>query len=738
MLESSLLNISVPLTAALIHNSTVTCVAWISNDELISAGDDHNIKLWRPSKNRFSSSLTLSEGLFPLAIAACPPKLAAVGLNKNAAITTFAVSSTDGGEDGQVKIWSRSGMLRLTLVQKNHSVYALAWGPKSEQIVHTSGKQLTIRTIRSNAASLTWMAHDGLILKVDWNPINDLLISGGEDCKYKVWDSFGHPLFSSQMHKYPICSLAWKPTGDQFVVGSYDFLQLCDRLGWSQNVQKLKTGSIIDLAWSPNGANIAAAGTNGRVIFAHPVDRRLEWAGFEVVLTSTSSVAVTKVCDDSVENLQLCQPILFFSLAYEHLIALTLNQCYIYSVKNFNTPVILDLKDAVISLMVQSQDVFMLVDWGTLLIYNYSGRLISSVKNGFVRTDLVYPGCLVISSDTIATKDSDDEKAIHLFEVNSGKPVGDGKPIIHATDVMALGLNQKESVAERRLAVLDRNKDLFIYQVRVYGCSRPMIKLGSMVATFMWSETQNFLAAIKHEKLAIWYYPAVSFIDKELLNLTVEEKNVVEGGGKYCTLNGFNENHVTIRRPEGTVVSSYISPYPALIYALASKNKWTQGTQLCRNAKDPLLWACLAGLAMATRRLDLAEDAYAALNKPDKVEHIRSIREMASKEAQNAQTLLLAGQPKEAERTLLQADLQFSAMMISLAQFKWERALELASKNELSIAIVLSARHHYLSKIGRPENIQLFLASQHQKIMDEDTLKRTVAEGYQKEAEHKA
>ena len=24
------------------------------------------------------------------------------------------------------------------------------------------------------------------MLKVDWNPINNLIISGGEDCKYKV------------------------------------------------------------------------------------------------------------------------------------------------------------------------------------------------------------------------------------------------------------------------------------------------------------------------------------------------------------------------------------------------------------------------------------------------------------------------------------------------------------------------------------------------------------------------
>lgn len=33
---------------------------------------------------------------------------------------------------------------------------------------------------------LQWKAHDGVVLKVDWNPINNLIISGGEDCKYKV------------------------------------------------------------------------------------------------------------------------------------------------------------------------------------------------------------------------------------------------------------------------------------------------------------------------------------------------------------------------------------------------------------------------------------------------------------------------------------------------------------------------------------------------------------------------
>lgn len=31
-----------------------------------------------------------------------------------------------------------------------------------------------------------WKAHDGLILKTDWNSVNDLILSAGEDCKYKV------------------------------------------------------------------------------------------------------------------------------------------------------------------------------------------------------------------------------------------------------------------------------------------------------------------------------------------------------------------------------------------------------------------------------------------------------------------------------------------------------------------------------------------------------------------------
>lgn len=33
---------------------------------------------------------------------------------------------------------------------------------------------------------IKWKAHDGVVLCVDWSCNSNLIITGGEDCKYKV------------------------------------------------------------------------------------------------------------------------------------------------------------------------------------------------------------------------------------------------------------------------------------------------------------------------------------------------------------------------------------------------------------------------------------------------------------------------------------------------------------------------------------------------------------------------
>ena len=142
-----------------------------------------------------------------------------------------------GGEDGDVKIWSKSGNFRSSIASTGVAVYDACWGPDDDQVLYTNNNMLMIKTVQASRKNLQWKAHDGVVLKVDWNVANNMIVSGGEDCTYKVWDSFGRQLFSSRPMEHVITSIAWCPNGDCFAVGLYNMLRLCDKTGWTHSRQ---------------------------------------------------------------------------------------------------------------------------------------------------------------------------------------------------------------------------------------------------------------------------------------------------------------------------------------------------------------------------------------------------------------------------------------------------------------------------------------------------------------------
>ena len=58
-----------------------------------------------------------------------------------------------------------------------------------------------------------WKAHDSVILIVAWSLKSNLIASGSEDCRYKIWDSRGQLLFNSIPQTHPISCIAWSPDG---------------------------------------------------------------------------------------------------------------------------------------------------------------------------------------------------------------------------------------------------------------------------------------------------------------------------------------------------------------------------------------------------------------------------------------------------------------------------------------------------------------------------------------------
>lgn len=291
------------------------------------------------------------------------------------------------GEDGLVKVWSKSGMLRSTLAANPVPTYCISWSPKSEQILYTLDKNLVIKPLAPNSKAIEWKAHDGVVLKADWNASNDLIVSGAEDRRYKLWDKMGRILFASAGHEFPITSIAWAPDGSLFAVGSYNTLKLCDKYGWSYSLDKPHIQSLLGLCWSSDSTQIAGACANGNVIFSHVIDRRVEWKSYEVQVLGRKTIHVNNVLTGVEDELEFRDYVIKVSLEFNHLIVITTSQCFVYKTNNWTAPHSLDLKQTNIGLIVQSDRHFMLIDSTNVALFSYEARLLVNIKWVGMRID---------------------------------------------------------------------------------------------------------------------------------------------------------------------------------------------------------------------------------------------------------------------------------------------------------------------------------------------------------------
>ena len=205
-------------------------------------------------------------------------------------------------------------------------------------------------------------------------------MSGGEDLKYRVWDSFGRQLYQSAPYDHVITSVKWSPNGDLFAVGSYEMIRLCDKSGWSYSFAKHTCGSLIKLSWCNDGTVVSGGGGNGAVLFGYLVDKQLTWANIEAVLDEDNKITVTDCLHEINEELDFRERVVQMSLRHNHLIVAMATQCYIYNVMNWTSPFVIDIKETV-NLIIQGARYLALVDAaGGFNIYNYEGRILSSPK----------------------------------------------------------------------------------------------------------------------------------------------------------------------------------------------------------------------------------------------------------------------------------------------------------------------------------------------------------------------
>ncbi|CAF0801238.1 unnamed protein product [Didymodactylos carnosus] len=723
-----------------IHSEVVSCVGWMTADDVFSVGEDHVIYKYNVVQNEVIKIAELPPELFPLDMHWLPKGASGGagtgGTKRTLGSDLFVLGTSDGkfcfvnktgrvekvidahrgaticvrwspdgsqfatgGEDGQVRIWARSGMLRSNLVQSATPVFCVCWSAENDSILYCSGKHLIIKPLSPNAKQNGWKAHDNVILKCDWNIVNGLIISGGEDCRYKVWDTVGRQLFVSQAYEYPITAISWAPDGSNFAVGSYNTLRLCDSAGWCHSTEKPKYGSIYGLSWSGDSTQLVCGCGTGRVGIGHIIERRIDWRHLEFILSDSKVISVNNCEEEGLKDkIELKDRLVKMSVGFGYLLVLTSSQGLIYNCKSFGHPAMFDLRDMSMTLIVQAEKYFLLSDGINVSIYSYEGRLVATPKLNSSKPDSININTISLSSDTIAIRDSTDTKSITFLDIN-GKPIGDGKPIPHSYEVIQIALDQTGSQNERKLAFADKFQDLFIMLVRSNSqrtMNQRIKKLCTSVGSFRWNDKNSMLAGIADGKLNIWLYPNVVFIEHNLVQRTTYHLDSSDFG-KNPSISDFLSSNITIRKSTGALMQCSIPIYYELCLDLLAANRADEAFQLCQYISDDTIYALIAVISLHNHDFDSAENAFAQLSEMEMVYCLQQLRTIPTKEERDAELALLAGgNIHEAEGHYLQGNKPLHAIMLHINEHNWDRAIDLSQRYPQYLDIIVGYRQKYL------------------------------------------
>lgn len=176
-------------------------------------------------------------------------------------------------------------------------------------------------------------------------------------------------------------------------------------------------------------------------------------------------------------------------------------------------------------------------------------------------------------------------------------------------------------------------------------------------------------------------------------------------------------------------------PFPLQLHDLAAGQQWDKAARLCRFARDPSLWACLAVMAIGARELLTAEVAYAALDEIDKVQWVNYVKAIPTEEGRSAEVALFCRRRGDAENILLQAGLVYRAIKMNTRLFQWERALELAVSHKTHVDTVLLHRRRYLEIAGKEETLEAFQKYAGTIEINEEEIRAKVQQEKEKEAQ---
>ncbi|MDX2033783.1 MAG: WD40 repeat domain-containing protein [Blastocatellia bacterium] len=175
--------------------------------------------------------------------------------------------------EGPIVIFDADGAAQLTLPGHAIGTTALAWSRDGQHLA--SGGQdgnIILWDVTARAPKLTLPGGAAWVEHLAWNPLGGQngiphLLASAAGRKMRLWDVDGAVVREYEDHASTIASIAWKPATQFLSTASYSRLAIYTPAQEKPHRQFEWKGSILVLAWSPNGKYVATGDQDSTVHF---------------------------------------------------------------------------------------------------------------------------------------------------------------------------------------------------------------------------------------------------------------------------------------------------------------------------------------------------------------------------------------------------------------------------------------------------------------------------------------
>ena len=275
------------------------------------------------------------------------------------------------GEDGTVKLWSNSGLLRKKIAGFEEYPTAFDWSNDSALLAVGTPNKITIKHLINNItdSKISIDANDpespACANFLSWSPCSKYLLMGSELGQFVVYSDSAENVFASDFFSLPFEHGGWLRNSSSFLVASVDLVILGDIHGETLlQVPFVPSLGVSTLTLSPS-SNEALVFRSDSTLLSIPLllQKPVQHGAFKIDSNPRGFLQITNTSSSYSETLEvLVSNISGFSCGFGHLAIVAQRKLMIFGLEKLLTPSIVDFTGQSVDLICLSPQSVALYD----------------------------------------------------------------------------------------------------------------------------------------------------------------------------------------------------------------------------------------------------------------------------------------------------------------------------------------------------------------------------------------